>query len=213
MKDPAVVPKNILLVSDNQHEAAEINNLLNQSSLDSSGVTSTTLNENISEYIDGQKYDAALISIVDANSFTNQHIERLISLGVLELPTLLVTAEEDSTAALHTLRERCDDSFTRKDICPALLACSIEHLIRTNKLHNKLQENEIRYSALLDTVTEGVITCDGSGTIEALNPMAAKLLGIQNNKALGKRLTAFLVNNFRNDIEQYFKNALAVISI
>ena len=208
MKDQVVVPKKILLVSDNQREGAEIVDLLNQSALEISAIATQVLSDDCRSYDDKQEFDVTVIFIVESAKFDNENVEQLTSLGIFNSPTLLIAVSDISSTAFRLLRDRCMESFLYKDITPALLACSIEHLTRNFSLGNTLHEIEIRYEALQGAVSEGVVTCDVAGIIESINPMAEQLLGIQTNEASGKHLTNFLDNDFQPRVEQFFQSAL-----
>ena len=48
---------------------------------------------------------------------------------------------------------------------------------------------------LLDSITSGVIAIDREGTIRVFNEAAARLLGVEKGKALGKSLLSIVPNS------------------
>ncbi|WP_455200370.1 EAL domain-containing protein [Kaarinaea lacus] len=208
MKDQVAVPKNILLVSDNQHECAEITELLNQSTLEISRVTSRLLSKEFGKENEGLEYDVVVVSIVEPANSGSESVEQVASLGI-DSPAILITHSDVSSTVPQSMRDKCQESFLRKDITPALLACSIDYLTSNFNLRNTLKETEIQYEALQGTVSEGVVTCGATGVIESINPMAAQMLGIPTDEVPGKRLTEFLDSDSQHGVEQYLQSALS----
>jgi diguanylate cyclase (GGDEF)-like protein/PAS domain S-box-containing protein len=210
MKDQLAAAKNILLLSDDQHACAEIADLLTQSTLEISQISSKVLSPGFSKNIEGLDYDVAVISITEPDKFDNDIVEKLTRFGIFNSPVLFISDSEVKSTALQSLRDKCGDFFLREHITLVLLACSINHLITNSRLQNNLHKTEIRHAAVLSAVTEGVITCNAAGDIQSINSAAEQILGIQSVETSGKSLTEFLASEFQSELEQFFQNSLTL---
>ena len=201
MKDQLAAPKNILLLSDDQQASAEIAELLTQSTMKISRVSSNVLSPDLSKDLEGLEYDVAVISISEPAKFDHEIVEELTKFGIFNSPVLLISVSEVTSTALQFLRDKCGDFFLREYITPVLLACSIGHLISNCRLQNTLHETKTRHAAVLGAVAEGVITCDPAGDIQSINPAAEQILGLKSVKASGKSLMKFLASDFQSELK------------
>jgi len=88
------------------------------------------------------------------------------------------------------------------------LGDSINELFSMIEAEKKeLREKQTRYSSLIDTMADGVITLNANGIIEATNPSADKLLGYTNGGLLGTQITQlspFLNPDKTREYAKYF---------
>ena len=69
-----------------------------------------------------------------------------------------------------------------------------------------LRNNEARLRAILDTAVEGIITIDEHGTIESLNPAAAKMFGYRADEALGRNVNVLMPSPYHEEHDRYLAN-------
>lgn len=80
-------------------------------------------------------------------------------------------------------------AFTPHTLSLAVAAVSaIENQLRLHKTTSKLYVSYKFTNMLLETVSDGIISCDGSGTVTQLNSHAAKLIGADPRLAIGKHV-------------------------
>lgn len=65
---------------------------------------------------------------------------------------------------------------------------AIENQLRLHKTTSKLYVSYKFTNMLLETVSDGIISCDSNGTITQLNSYAAKLIGVDSRFAIGKHV-------------------------
>ena len=70
------------------------------------------------------------------------------------------------------------------------IGCIFQDITARKAIERALQASEERYRSVVAALEEGVIALDSAGTITALNPSAARLLGVTAVDALGQSLAA-----------------------
>jgi PAS domain S-box-containing protein len=78
-----------------------------------------------------------------------------------------------------------------------ILAGALTFLRSTDPLIRRLESNEARTRAILDTAGEGVITIDERGVIESLNAAAERIFGYAAAEAIGKNVTVLMPERHR----------------
>jgi PAS domain S-box-containing protein len=71
-----------------------------------------------------------------------------------------------------------------------------------------IAESESRMRAIVNTVVDGIITIDHQGTIENLNPAAARIFGYNPEEALGRNVRMLMPEPFRSEHDRYLRNYL-----
>jgi two-component system, LuxR family, sensor kinase FixL len=69
-----------------------------------------------------------------------------------------------------------------------------------------LAEREARLRAILETAVESIITIDGRGTIESVNPAAEKLFGYKVAELMGKNVSVLMPSPHREQHDGYLAN-------
>jgi PAS domain S-box-containing protein len=67
-------------------------------------------------------------------------------------------------------------------------------------------ENASRLKAVIDTAIDGIITIDIKGTIETVNPAAAKIFGYTPEEIIGKNINMLMPEPDHSSHDQYLKN-------
>lgn len=66
-----------------------------------------------------------------------------------------------------------------------------------------LRDGQQRIRAVLDTVLDGIITIDERGTIETLNPAAARLFGYEPDEVIGKNVKMLMPEPYEGEHDGY----------
>lgn len=79
------------------------------------------------------------------------------------------------------------------------LLSTVGHIINATRIEQKrrdaqaeLQESTVRFATILNTIADGVITFDKSGTVETINPASTKILGYERKDIVGKNINRFI---------------------
>jgi two-component system sensor kinase FixL len=71
-----------------------------------------------------------------------------------------------------------------------------------------LHDSEERLRAILDTAVEGIITIDGRGIIESVNPAAEKTFGWKASELVGKNVSMLMPAPYKQQHNDYIANYL-----
>ena len=73
----------------------------------------------------------------------------------------------------------------------------------------RLLESEEKNRTILETVTDGIITIDESGTIISFNPGAEKIFGYLEKETIEKNVSLLISETHKSQYDSYIKNYLA----
>ncbi len=68
-----------------------------------------------------------------------------------------------------------------------------------------MTETELRLRAIIDTAVDGIITIDGRGIIETINPAVTRLFGYQAEELIGKNIKVLMPEPDRGKHDQYIE--------
>jgi two-component system sensor kinase FixL len=71
---------------------------------------------------------------------------------------------------------------------------------------NIIKDSESRLKAIIDTAVDGIITIDSQGTIETLNPAAARLFGYEEEELIGKNIKILMPEPDKSNHDKYIEN-------
>lgn len=84
----------------------------------------------------------------------------------------------------------------------------------TDEFH-KIQELNLRLKAIIETAIDGIITIDGFGIIDSINPAACKLFGYAASELLGRSINQLMPAPYSQEhdgyLERYQKSGIASI--
>ncbi len=66
----------------------------------------------------------------------------------------------------------------------------------------------MRLKSIIETAIDGIIIIDQYGTIESINPAAARLFGYEQNEVIGKNVRMLMPSPYRQEHDGYLKNYL-----
>ncbi len=79
----------------------------------------------------------------------------------------------------------------------------VGQFIERTRAQAAVQEGAARTRAIVDTAIDGIITMDGEGTIESVNPAAERLFGYPGTTMIGQNITMLMPRSFRAGDERY----------
>lgn len=82
-------------------------------------------------------------------------------------------------------------------------------LIDTSELkhiENELMDNQHKLDSIINLAVDGIISIDEEGTIEMINPAAAKLFGYSKEEVIGKDISLLMPEPHKSDHDQYMAN-------
>ncbi len=80
--------------------------------------------------------------------------------------------------------------------------------IRHRLAEAALRDSEERIRAIVNTAVEGIVTIDGKGIIESVNPAAKKMFGYTGGELLGKNISLLMPEPYRSRHDGYLANYL-----
>jgi len=64
-------------------------------------------------------------------------------------------------------------------------------------------DDQIRLKAIFDTVIDGILTIDEKGTVESMNPAAARLFGYTEKEVIGNNIKMLMPEPYRGEHDKY----------
>jgi len=75
----------------------------------------------------------------------------------------------------------------------------------SNPILKRIQDNEARTSGILNNVVDGIITIDSIGTIETLNPAAARIFNYEVEELIGQNVKILMPEPYHSEHDGYLK--------
>ncbi|WP_374361501.1 PAS domain S-box protein [Pseudoduganella danionis] len=82
-------------------------------------------------------------------------------------------------------------------------------LLRMRKLYNRMQENEERLRAIVDTALDGIITIDSRGTVLAANAAVSRMFGWSSEALIGRNVHVLMPEPYHSKHNQFIADFLA----
>lgn len=159
----------------------------------------------------GQRDEAVRLIASGEGKRSMDHIRKLIS----DISDAERTKLEERTLAANTARERLRArSFTLQIGLILLLALSAILIGRSQwarkKAHRRARDLAARQEAIFDSAKDGMIVLNPSGSIESLNPSAAKMFGVPSESLLRRDIgSLFEIAPDRGQIETFLRRLKA----
>ncbi len=75
-----------------------------------------------------------------------------------------------------------------------------------NHTYHTQSDDSIRFQSIFDTVIDGIIIIDERGSVELINPAAAKLFGYDKEEVLGQNIKMLMPSPHRENHDTYLEN-------
>ncbi|MEP7153272.1 MAG: PAS domain S-box protein, partial [Nitrospira sp.] len=169
-------PAHILLVEDNAGDARLIRELLTEA-----GAGRFTLT-----HVD--RLDAGLkclnqatidIILLDLSLPDSQGAETLVTMHVAAhgIPIVLMTGLEDEELGLRLIQAGAQDYLVKGQTTAQLLTRALRYAVERKRLEEELREKTRFLQSVLNSMAEGVVMADETGTFKVWNPAAERILG------------------------------------
>lgn len=109
-------------------------------------------------------------------------------------PTVLQSGDTVHFATEGFLVERVESFPARNETfeTPSLENTLAAEISRRERAERMLSDTKASAAAVLESIDEGVVTCDESGRIESVNPAAEALLDASGAEAVGRQLSEYI---------------------
>ncbi|MCB1319550.1 MAG: PAS domain S-box protein, partial [Leptospiraceae bacterium] len=154
-----------------------------------------------------ERPDLILMDIMLAGDIDGVEAAEQIRISI-DTPIVFLTARSDSET-FERAKITDPSGFLLKPFQSRELYNTVEIALYKSRLIQKEKEQERWLSTTLQSLTEGVITCDSDGCIKYMNFVAESLLEWNLTEALGKKLTEVFQYTQANDEEDFAFDPLA----
>ena len=136
---------------------------------------------------------------------------KIVKESSLKIPFILVTGTVSEEFAVTCLKEGADDYLLKGNLTrlPSALLNAIEKEeaeYEREEALEALQKSEGHLSIILDTVVDGIITINETGTIISYNISAERMFRFPHLNVLGKNIRLLMNISFFTVQDKYFKN-------
>lgn len=178
----------ILIVEDEGLIARDIENMVRNAGYEICGVVSS--GEEAIEKTDKTQPDLILMDIILRGEIDGVEAAEKIR-ERFSIPVIYLTAHTDeNTLQRAKLTEPL--GYTLKPVEQKELMTVIEMALYKHQMETKLREREGWLSTILQSIGEGVVATDKSGSITFMNSVAEKLTGWRQEESIHKPLTSVL---------------------
>lgn len=120
---------------------------------------------------------------------------------------IIVTGYAELDSAISALRMGASD-YLLKPINPDALRTSLFRILEQKRTKQALLERESRLQAILNTAADGIITIDEHGTVEGLNPAAARIFGYDASEVVGQNISMLMPSPYREEHDEHIRRYL-----
>ncbi len=87
-----------------------------------------------------------------------------------------------------------------------MVTCILRDVSERHQAEQSLRDREVRLSAILNNILDGIITIDDHGIIEGINPAAQRIFGYTDVEVIGSKINLLMPNPYRDEHDGYMKN-------
>lgn len=172
----------VLVVEDEPEFASEIRERLSHLNVEVIGTEST--GRGAVEAARRSRPDLVLIDLGANAAADDLDAANEIQRG-LDIPVVLLTPRTDR-ASLERMKACSPHGCLMRPFRDGDLALSIELALHRHGVERQLRQSEIRYSATLASIGDGVLATDAEGRVTFMNPVAEVLTGWRSEAAAGQ---------------------------
>ncbi|HEV2216054.1 MAG TPA: PAS domain S-box protein [Candidatus Dormibacteraeota bacterium] len=89
------------------------------------------------------------------------------------------------------------------------IGTQIGEFVERKRAEVALQESEKRMRSVLDNVSDGLVTLDPAGAIDAINPAVSRLFGYDEKELVGQKVDVLIATTHRGSFMNYVERRLA----
>ncbi|MBX3369720.1 MAG: PAS domain S-box protein [Nitrospira sp.] len=119
------------------------------------------------------------VILLDLSLPDSQGIETLIRMHAAAhgIPIVLMTGLEDEELGLHLIQAGAQDYLIKGQTSAPLLARALRYAVGRKRLEEELREQTRFLQSVLNSMADGVVMADETGTFRVWNPAAEQILG------------------------------------
>lgn len=121
---------------------------------------------------------------------------------VPDVAVVIVTGYAELDSAIAALRFGAAD-YILKPINPDALRASLSRIADRKLARDELSDREAKMRSILETATDGIITIDERGIIEALNPAAERIFGYDSAELIGQNVSLLMPSPYREEHDDH----------
>ena len=125
------------------------------------------------------------------------------------IPPVIVTTGHGSEAiAVELMHEGIQDYLIKSQITAEALQRSVKNTIERINLQKTVFSTEQELVTVLNTVIDGVIVIDDTGTIQSSNPAVSNIFGYTKAELIGKNVKMLMPESYAQDHDLYISSYL-----
>ncbi len=169
-------PIHVLLIEDNPGDVRLLRELLSNTG------TSTFILTQVDRLTDGiqhLKERAIDIILLDLSLPDSQGTETLLNTHAAAqgVPIVVMTGTEDEELGLRLIQAGAQDYLVKGQTTGSQLARTLKYAVGRKRLEETLREQTRFLQSVLNSMTDGVVMADETGTFRVWNPAAERILG------------------------------------
>lgn len=169
-------PIHVLLIEDNPGDIRLVRELFAQTS---GGQFTLTHVGRLDAGIRSLSESLIDVILLDLSLPDSQGIETLIRMHAAAhgIPIVLMTGLEDEELGLHLIQAGAQDYLIKGQTSAPLLARALRYAVGRKRLEEELREQTRFLQSVLNSMADGVVMADHTGTFRVWNPAAEHILG------------------------------------
>ena len=160
------------------------------------------------EGLGGQVWESGAPVVIDVAADESPRSQAALAAGLRAIVGFPVRSGRRVVGmiSLHTWAMRkIDDGLTA---VMADIGSQIGEFVERKRAEGALQESEKRMRSVLDNVSDGLATLDGTSVIESVNPAVVKLFGYSEAELVGQPVDVLIATTHRSGFVNYLQRRL-----
>ncbi len=174
----------ILIITENQDDAAVLENALSKASEDAYIVKHVTRLSDALQLMAEGGIKAILVNLSLPDSFGIETFDRLFATSP-HTPIMILSTQNDESIAIEAVQRGAQGYLTQGHLGSYLVAQSLRAIIQCNAAEAKLFIEMTRAEITLNSISDAVVSTDMSGNVDYLNVAAEFMTGWGREEARG----------------------------
>lgn len=169
-------PIHVLLIEDNPGDVRLLRELLDNTGAGAFVVAQVDRLAAGMEHLDARAIDVILLDLSLPDS---QGTETLIKTHAAAhgIPIVVMTGVDDEELGLRLIQAGAQDYLVKGQTTASLLARTLKYAVGRKRLEEELREQTRFLQSVLNSMADGVVMADDTGTFRVWNPAAERILG------------------------------------